>query len=77
MGGGEFTQLFEETFDGGIIAVSFGYGSDGEYEGDIQFAGGGTMTSDELRDAAVLYESFPAWLRSMADRFDKTTGASS
>ena len=65
------------SFDDGIVTASI-CDMRGHFEGYIDFEGNGTMTAAEFRTAAIEYEAFPAWLRSMADRLDalSTAGAS-
>jgi hypothetical protein len=66
-------QLPTATFDKGIVKVGF-WIMDDTPEADIVFAGEGTMTSADLREAADEYEGFPTWLRAQADRLDLLGG---
>lgn len=64
-------EVVDESFDGGIVTADISLFSDGSpLEASIHFDGDGIMTAAEFRAAADDYESFPAWLRSLADRMD-------
>jgi hypothetical protein len=63
-----------KEFDNGIVQASVALMSDGKSVGNIHFGGDGEMSAVELREAADLYEGFPAWLRSMADTIDERNG---
>ena len=62
-------EVVDENFDGNTIFASLSI-TKGIAAGYMDHAGSRDMTADEFRAAADLYESYPAWLRNMADRLD-------
>lgn len=63
--------VVQETFDNGIdglIVAKPGAGFNGYV--DFSNRGDDEWSAADFREAAELYEAFPAWLRSIADQID-------
>lgn len=63
--------LPDQRFDGNSVRVGMWTSDNGlSWSSDVSLEGSGQMTSAELRAEALLYESYPAFLRAAADKLD-------
>jgi hypothetical protein len=62
-------RVADEYFDGSSVEVAI-WVEGSTVDASINLRANSTMSADDFRREADIYETYPAWLRSMADRID-------